>query len=75
MRDILVHMNEGFPRIRIGIGKPQFGDLAAYVLGKPKDEEAQSIDKAAGNAALAAKAIIIDGIDKAMGKYNSLDNT
>jgi len=59
-----------FPRIRIGIGKPEKQDTVNFVLGKPKGEEKQNIDKAIDKAALAIEKIITDGIDKTMQEYN-----
>jgi len=32
MRDIVQRLGENFPRIRIGAGRPEYGDLANYVL-------------------------------------------
>lgn len=40
MRNIVQLLGSSeFSRIRVGIGKPQFGDLANYVLSKIKDED------------------------------------
>ncbi len=40
LKSIVEHCGEGFPRIRIGLGKPTHGeDLAAWVLSVPPAEE------------------------------------
>jgi PTH1 family peptidyl-tRNA hydrolase len=70
MRNIVLHLGEGFGRIRIGVDKPKFGDLADYVLAKPKNEEKQEFDKATVRAAEAAESIIINGLDKTMAVFN-----
>lgn len=71
MKSIIYQIQtDQFPRVRIGIGRPEFGDLSAYVLGKfPKEEEATMVE-AIERAALACEAIVKDGIDLAMNRYN-----
>lgn len=71
MKSIIYQIQtDEFPRVRIGIGRPQFGDLADYVLGRiPKDEVPimlETIEK----AALACETIVKDGVSSAMNKYN-----
>jgi len=39
LRDIVGRIGENFPRIRIGAGKPEFGDLASYVLSKLSEDK------------------------------------
>lgn len=39
LRDIVGRIGQEFPRIRIGAGKPEFGDLASYVLSKISDDK------------------------------------
>ena len=61
-----------FPRIKIGVGKkphPDY-DLADWVLGKFAGEDKKAIDAAIKRAADAVEAIIRDGAEKAMGKFN-----
>ncbi len=73
MRSILVCLGneEGFPRVRIGVGKQKPGrDLASHVLGKPAAEEQELLEQAYQNAAEAA-ALIVDGrLLDAQTKYN-----
>ena len=39
LRDIVGRIGSDFPRIRIGAGRPEFGDLASFVLSKiPQDK-------------------------------------
>ena len=62
---------EKFPRIRIGIGKPEHkGDLIKYVIGKIPDEEKKILDKSTDLAKDAVSEIIKSGIDKAMNLFN-----
>ena len=60
-----------FPRIKIGVGaKPEGYDLADYVLGHFSGEERDTMQKAYGQAAKAAAAILMEGPDKAMNLFN-----
>ena len=59
-----------FSRVRIGIGKPEFGDLTDYVLGKFQKDEIPIILEAIEKAASACEAIVTDGVLLAMNKYN-----
>jgi len=60
-----------FPRVRIGIGRPPFGqgDIG-FVLGTFTAEEAPLVQEAVVLARDAAKGIIVNGIDWAMNNYN-----
>ena len=62
---------KGFPRLRIGIGRPPGRmDPADYVLQKFSRDEAQFLSEILDRAADAALAFVKDGLDKAMSKYN-----
>lgn len=46
MRSVVQELNSTeFPRVRVGIGKPQYGDLASYVLSKIKDEDLKVLNE------------------------------
>lgn len=63
---------QSFPRVRVGIGKPDHPgyDLAAYVLGKYPPDQRQPMFDAFLRAADAVQAIVRDGVDRAMAAYN-----
>ena len=62
---------DDFPRVRIGIGKPEPGrNLAAYVLGKYPPEARQAMFDAFLRAADAVQAIVTDGAEAAMARFN-----
>ena len=62
---------EKFPRVRIGIGKPEHkGDLINYVIGKIPEEKKKILDKSTDLAKDAVSEIIKNGIDKAMNLFN-----
>lgn len=63
--------SENFPRVRVGIGMPEFkNDLINYVIGNIKDEEYDVLKEGINKAADAVPSIIKDGIETAMNKYN-----
>lgn len=72
MRSILYHLrSEDFPRIRIGIGRPEPSqDLVSFVLGKLNNEEQKIMNETIKKAALSVQEIIVNGINAAMSKYN-----
>ena len=73
MKSVVSRLNsEAFPRVRVGIGSPQFkGDLINYVIGNIKDEEYEKLKNGIEKASEAVASIIKDGIDNAMNKFNA----
>lgn len=63
---------EEFPRVRIGVGAPPHPDcdMADWVLGSFKNQDAADMAAAAERAWEAVKSYITDGPDKAMSKFN-----
>ena len=62
---------EEFPRIRVGIGNPQYkNDLLNFILTKISDEDYKVLEEAIKNAAKSIEEILKNGIDIAMNKYN-----
>jgi len=59
-----------FPRVRIGIGKPEFGDLKDYVLRRFGKSEETTLDEMLSRAADATATIIKEGSDFAMNRFN-----
>jgi PTH1 family peptidyl-tRNA hydrolase len=60
-----------FPRLRIGIGRPPGRmDSAAYVLQDFSRDEMKTLSEVVDRAAEAALTFVVDGLNKAMNKYN-----
>jgi len=67
-----------FPRVRIGIGRPQVDGgpswdpdvVAAWVLSDPLPSEVVVLQEAVARAAEAVEAIIAEGLETAMTRYN-----
>ena len=62
---------EEFPRIRIGIGRPEHkGDDINYVIGTISDEDKSTLEEATEKAKDIVIEILKNGIDQAMNKFN-----
>ncbi|WP_156456419.1 aminoacyl-tRNA hydrolase [Abyssisolibacter fermentans] len=72
MKSIIYHLkSEDFPRIRLGIGKPNQGqDLANYVINNFGKEDRELIDTTIERASEAVLEIIKNGVDQAMNIFN-----
>ena len=72
LKSIIANLgNENFTRIKIGVGNPETGgDVVGHVLGRVTGEDAKTLDQIKERAADTAVAIIKEGADKAISKYN-----
>lgn len=71
MRNIVYLLQEdGFPRIRVGIGSESKVDLIHYVTSGVTKKEKDLLEDALTRAADAAVCIVEKGIEKAMNEYN-----
>jgi PTH1 family peptidyl-tRNA hydrolase len=59
-----------FPRVRIGIGRPDPADAAEYVLSEFSSDERLAIKAAANRAADAIVAAFVEGFSVSMNLYN-----
>lgn len=67
MQDIISSLgNEGFYRLRIGIGRPKHHDLAGYVLTKPSRDEQIEIKRALQQAIVVLPDLLTGQVQKAM---------
>ena len=59
-----------FPRIRVGVGECEHGDLVAHVLGRYNEEDRERVDSSFDKV-IGALELFLDGaLDAAMNKYN-----
>ena len=72
LKNIMEHLgHDNYIRVKIGVGeKPKGWDLADYVLGRFSGPERETLNETAKWAADAIRAIITDGPDNAMNRYN-----
>ncbi|WP_418791330.1 aminoacyl-tRNA hydrolase [Phosphitispora sp. TUW77] len=71
---IYLAQSEEFPRLRIGLGRPEAGNLENidFVLGKLSDEEAKVMKETIKEAGQAVLAVIDKGAEQAMNEVNKL---
>lgn len=64
---------EEFPRLKLGVGEPQFPDLADWVLSRFTPDEQRVMAKVYGASADALRSMVLDGFTEAANKYNGFD--
>ena len=74
MKSIIYQIqDDSFPRIKIAVGKkPEYMDLANFVLSGFNEKEAEIIRKEIDIASLSIETLIEENIDKSMNLYNSV---
>lgn len=72
MKSIIAVLGSGFPRLRLGVGRPP-GKMepAAYVLQDFQKEELPAVEEIIERSVLAIETYLIDGIDIAMTRFNN----
>lgn len=72
LKNIIAHLGtQNFQRIRMGVGnKPQGYDLADYVLGHFTQADRKIMNESVNLAVEAVEAVLQDGPDAAMNRYN-----
>jgi len=73
LRSIKAHLHtDEFLRVRIGIGKPPSKEQGVdHVLRRPSKSERVELEIAVQEAADAVEAILAEGVDAAMNRYNT----
>ncbi len=74
VESVIDHLGTGdFPRVRIGVGRPQSrGGAANHVLARVASEERERFSQTIDRAVEALDMILENGIDEAMNRYNGL---
>ncbi|MGH2603315.1 MAG: aminoacyl-tRNA hydrolase, partial [Dehalococcoidia bacterium] len=70
--------SQEFPRVRIGIGRPRVNGeptwdsehVAGWVLAAPGPTDRAALEAAAGRAAEAVEAVLREGVEPAMQRFN-----
>lgn len=71
LRNIIEHIGDGFPRVRLGVGKcPPKWDLANWVLSKFPPEDRAAFDFALKKIPALVECYFKSGIGKCMENYN-----
>jgi peptidyl-tRNA hydrolase, PTH1 family len=70
LRSIIATIGEGFPRLRVGLGRPEY-DGVEHVLGKFREQEQRLLPAIVAAAADGVERWIDDGIEAAMRFVNT----
>ena len=73
LKSIIQHLgSDQFPRIKVGVGAPQHEDhdIVDWVIGKPMGEDQKLLAQTLEKAADAVSAVISQGPQKAMNRFN-----
>lgn len=70
LRSVIATIGEGFPRIRVGLGRPEF-DSVDHVLSQFRDEEKRALPAIVAAAAEGIELWLNDGIEPAMQFVNT----
>ncbi|SHI80155.1 peptidyl-tRNA hydrolase [Malonomonas rubra DSM 5091] len=72
MRDIIAIAGfKDFLRIKVGIGRPERGDVTGHVLGRFNSDEKKLLPQVLDLAADAAEALLTEGPIEAMNRFNN----
>jgi PTH1 family peptidyl-tRNA hydrolase len=72
LRSIIAQLGTpGFDRVRIGIGRPQRGDVTGHVLGRFSPEERAELDDVLERVCDAVELYLSDGLAAAQLKYHT----
>ena len=72
MRDIVALLGcKDFIRLKVGIGRPEHGDVTGHVLGRYSPEQRRLLPELLDLAADAVEAILQDGALAAMNRFNN----
>lgn len=71
MRSVIACVgSEAFPRVRIGVGAPERGELKDFVLAKPDKASLAALDEAYERAAEAVSLILAGRLSDAQARFN-----
>jgi len=70
LRSIFEHFGKDFVRLRVGIGRPRFGDVTAHVLGNFSSDEQATLSLTLDKAAAAIEMILEKGAQAAQNATN-----
>jgi peptidyl-tRNA hydrolase, PTH1 family len=74
LKSAIAHLGDGFPRLRLGVGRgDQRRDLADHVLARFDRQEAADVERMITRAADAAEMFITSGIEAVMNAFNGGD--
>ena len=74
IRDIIAVLGiKDFVRVRVGIGRPEFGDITGHVLSSFSSNEQKLLPQLLDAAAQASEKIVADGVLAGMNTFNNFN--
>ncbi len=70
LRDITARMGKDFVRIRLGVGRPEHGDVTSHVLGRFAAHEYDAIDDLVHRGCDAVEVILDEGVTAAQNRFH-----
>ncbi len=71
LRDIVAHCGgKGFYRVRLGVGRPDHGNVTGHVLGRFTGEERSAVDPMVDDALDAIETLMDEGLGAAQNRYH-----
>lgn len=71
LRSMTQHLGAGYIRIRVGVGRPQFGEVSDHVLADFHRDEARQVEDVVSLSADAVECVMIEGLKEAMNRHNA----
>jgi PTH1 family peptidyl-tRNA hydrolase len=75
IKSLIEHLGGGgFPRLKVGIGAPEPGNLTGHVLGNFREEEREVLENTLARAVAAVQLALSQGLPAAANFYNQSSN-
>lgn len=76
IRSLIEHFGgDGFPRLKVGIGSSEAGEMVGHVLGNFREEERELLENTLARAVAAVQLALSQGLGPAANFYNSSNGT
>jgi PTH1 family peptidyl-tRNA hydrolase len=71
LRDIAARLStRDFLRVRLGIGRPEYGEVTDFVLGRFSSDEKPEVDELIESACDAVEVLLAEGIEAAQNRFH-----
>lgn len=72
IKSLIEHLGtDAFPRVKVGIGAPEPGNLTGHVLGNFREDEREALENTLARAVSAVQLALSQGLTVAANRYNS----
>lgn len=72
LKSLIEHLGtDAFPRLKVGIGAPEPGNLTGHVLGNFREDEREALENTLARAGAAVQLALSQGLTVAANRYNS----